>query len=570
MAANGEPASEGRDIEREPPTEQTPLIPSGEREASNNDQSQPQRETSASSLLRSIRLATSAKHLRWPSVVALFLLCVLAVLIMVFAFIMPNVVKEYASEAAVFEPTSLSVVAFTPAGLRARVQGTFRMNASRVRSASVRRLGRFGTWIAREAESGESQVSVMLPEYDNVVLGTAVVPGIKVNIQNGHGTAVDFLADLSPGNMDGARKIASDWIDGRLRDLRVTGEARIPLMSGLLSFGTQKIQHEIVFANSDIPAIPEYDVKKINFKEAETSTGKEMLAEVSIRVKNDYPVEFTIPTLAFAVLVDNCEKDDPYIRLADATTAPISIHAKEDIFVNVTGVVRELPPVLTQDCPFSEKSPLDRLLGKYIAGKETTFYVQGSRTPTPDTPRWLSDVMADITVPVPVPGHAFGDLIKNFTLTDTHFSLPDPWAEPEDPASNPRISAKVRALVALPEEMNFNVSVSRVRADADVFYKGKKLGQLDMHQWQPATSYRIDPTEFEKAALMVESVVDSAPIHITDEDLFADVIQDLIFKGKTVIMHIKAQVDVAANTALAELTVRQIPAEGQVPVTRMF
>ena len=100
--------------------------------------------------------------------------------------------------------------------------------------------------------------------------------------------------------------------------------------------------------------------------------------------------------------------------------------------------------------------------------------------------------MADITVPVSLTGRTFEHLIQNFSLADVHFSLPDPFAEPDSDDAQPKVSAKIKALVNLPEEMNFPVEVHRVRADADVFYHGKKLGRLDLRKWQQANSTRVN------------------------------------------------------------------------------
>lgn len=570
-AANGQPIQrrdperdEEDDIGHEEPSENSPLLPS--EDAPNADQSQPQRERTAESLLRSLSYGSGkgSWRKRWPSLIALLILCLLVLIIIIFAFFAPGVIEQYAMQAVDFKPTSLSIEAFTSSGVRARIQGDFSMDASRVQKKSVRDLGRFGTWIAREVESGESEVEVSLPEYGNVVLGTAQVPSIWVDVRDGHTTHVDLLSDLQPGDVAGIRKIANDWIEGRLGQLRVVGKARVPVRSGILSFGEQTLRHELLFENKGMPRIPGYDIRKVNVHEVDSG----MAADVSLAVSNDYPVEFTVPSLGFQILVEGCRKSDPYIMVADAVTQELHIHPEEAVEVNVTGLVRQLPDLITHDCPDSELSPLDVMLGKYMRGKENTIHVRGSESPSTYTPKWLEELMSDIVVPVPLPGKESGDLIKNFTLADTHFDLPDPFADHRQPESNPRISAKVKALIALPEEMNFNISANSVRADAEVFYKGGKLGNLDLRKWQPANSTRHEATKDEGPTLLVEALIKQAPLEITDSDVFTSVIQDLMFGDKNVMMHIKADVSVQVETALGELKVRNIPAEGQVPVKR--
>ena len=165
-------------------------------------------------------------------------------------FAAPAVVEEYAKEAMVFEPTALSIDSFTSTGVKARVQGDFTLDGSKVRRKPVRDLGRAATWIAAAVESKESNIEVYLPEYGNLLLGTATIPPIAVSIRDGVTTHVDVLSDLHTGDLDGLRGMAKDWIAGRIGNLRVAGVADVPLKSGIFGLGTQKLSETILFAGS--------------------------------------------------------------------------------------------------------------------------------------------------------------------------------------------------------------------------------------------------------------------------------------------------------------------------------
>ena len=282
-----------------------------------------------------------------------------------------------------------------------------------------------------------------------------------------------------------------------------------------------------------------------------------MIAKAGAILMNDYPVKFDVPPLNFEILVPNCEPEDVLLYLADARTETLHILPKQFISVNVTGIIKKLPESLTAACPGSNTSPLDALLADYLKGRDTTVYIRGSKQDE-HTPRWIAPVLQDTIVPFPLPGHPFDNLIRKFALADVHFNLPDPLAEPDTPRSRPKISALVEVEAALPKEMNFNIDVDQVRADADVFYKGDKLGELDLHKWQQARTTKI------KAGLLVEAKVVKAPLNITDDDVFTEVVQQLIFSGKGAELGIKAKVDVNTKTALGNFIVRQIPAAGKV------
>jgi len=166
---------------------------------------------------------------------------------MLLGFFVPEAMEEYATQAKQFDISSISLPEFTPTGARARVQGVFWMDPAQVRRKSVRDLGVFGTWIARRVKSSESTVQVFLPDYDNVLLGTAKIPPIEIDVQSGHRNDLDILADLEPGDVAGIRAVANDWLDGRLDKLTVKGKADVKLRSGILSLGTQRISQSIIF-----------------------------------------------------------------------------------------------------------------------------------------------------------------------------------------------------------------------------------------------------------------------------------------------------------------------------------
>ncbi|KAF2269282.1 hypothetical protein CC78DRAFT_509473 [Lojkania enalia] len=539
-------------------TEETPLLA---REDRSDDEEETERipETPArTSLLRSLSSLSigkaSAWKKRWPSILALFILCAVVVFIML-GFLATEGIEEYAMQAADFQPTKLSLDSLTGTGVRVQVEGDFVMDASKVEKQSVRNFGRFGTWIAREVESGPAKVEVYLPEYGNVLLGTASIPPVKVNVRNGHINHISFFADLEPGNFDGIRNIANDWMDGRLGRIRIKGKAEVPLKTGLIHLGTQSIEQALVLQGGDIPLLPQYNITKINIREANDGD-KGMGADVSLDVTNEFPVDITVPPVAVDVLVDGCLPSDNQIFVGTAKTTKIHVMPKTDLHVNVTGYVESLSDALTGLCPDSLKSPLDSLLGDYMHGEDAIIYVHCCKFPDPETPDWARDILKDITVPIPFAGRDMGNLIKNFSVTDVHFGLGDP----------PKIDGVVKVEVSLPDEMNFPLDVNSVKANADVYYNGTKFGNLNLEKWQPANSSRIDAHGSEKASLLVQSRISDAPLEILDYDTFNEIVKALLWGEKMVIFDVKAAVSVKVGTPLGDFAVREIPAEGLIPV----
>ncbi|RYP19841.1 hypothetical protein DL765_003095 [Monosporascus sp. GIB2] len=495
--------------------------------------------------------SSEKKSRRWASGIAIALLSGAIIAIIILAFILPDTIQEYAQQAAVIEPTKLSLDSITPDGVRARIQANFRLDGSRVENEHVRRLGRAATWVAYQLGTEETEVVVYLPEYDNVLLGSAVIPPLVINLREGDTTKFDFVAEIKPGNLDGVRTIANEWLDGRLKSLRLRGKADLSLRSGLIPLANK------------IPAMPKYNITRLNV--ADGPMNGSMVADVSLSAFNTYPIQLDIPELAFDILLPGCTHDD-LILVADAITSEIHVEPQSDVHVDATGVIRELPESLTSACPDSSFSPLDMLLKSFMHGDPATLFVRGSERPDADTPKWIAELLSSVTLPVPFPGRSLDGLIRNFSLTDVHFTMPDPFAEPGDPDADPKVSGTILVTAGVPSQMNFGINVTNVRARADVLYKTQKMGELNLRQWQHANSTRVEGKNGDEATLRIESRIEDAPLNVTDSDVFSDVLQALLFGDKAVELDIDAAVDIKVVTALGTLVVKDVPAQGKIPV----
>ncbi|CAK7218714.1 hypothetical protein SCUCBS95973_003573 [Sporothrix curviconia] len=509
---------------------------------------------------------------RWPSIVAILVLALASMAIIVLAYFVPAAVEEYAKQGVVIEPTNLALESITADGVRARIQANFRLDGSRVKNEQVRRIGQTATSIVRKLGTEKTVVNVYLPDFANVLLGSAEIPGLVISLVDGQTTAIDFVADLIPGDGEGIRSIANQWLEGRLGSVRLQGKADIALKTGIIPLGTHSVSESLVFEANNLPGLPSYDIDRIIFQEKNVpgKSDKAMGAEVSISAFNEFPVQIDIPPMAFEILVPNCNSLDPYIQVADAVTALVALRPKSTVNIEVNGTVQELPDSLTAVCPDSKSSPLDLLLKQYLNGDEATVFVRGKKQPLDVTPPWVSDILASVTVPIPFPGRSFDNLIREFSLTDVRFTLPDPLAEPGDPDSNPAVSGTILVTAGLPSQMNFAVNVTNVRANADVFYHKNKLGELNLHKWQAANSTMTRATKDHEATLKIQSRIDSAPLNVTDGDVLTEVIQKLLFGGDHVNLDIKAVVDIRVDTILGQLELKDVPAEGKIPVKRPY
>lgn len=238
--------------EPEAGSESTPLL-STDAARYDGDEEEQQRANDSASVRshRSDGSTAKSPRRRWPSIIAMIVLGLLTIAIMFGAFFVPKAVEEYAKEAAILEPTNLSLESITANGVRARIQANFKLDGSRVENDHVRRVGRVATWFVRGLGTDATQVHVYLPEYDNVRLGSASIPPLVLKI-NGDNTAIDFVAELMPGEADGIRTIANEWLEGRLGRLRVQGKADIKLKTGIIPLGTHAVSEALTIEGQSL------------------------------------------------------------------------------------------------------------------------------------------------------------------------------------------------------------------------------------------------------------------------------------------------------------------------------
>lgn len=320
-------------------------------------------------------------------------------------------------------------------------------------------------------------------------------------------------------------------------------------------------------AASKIPALPEYKIDRLDLHDVPVDgTGRKAIqADVSVTVHNDFPVSLQVPSLGFEVLVPNCDSSLPSISVADATTDIIKVRANKDVKADAQGVIREIPESLTRACPYSRSSPLDEFMKHYLHGEDAQVFVRGKRSNDSDTPEWISEILESITVPIEFPGRSFDSFIRNFSITDVDFKLPDPFADAKDPNSEPRVSGTTEVLAVVPPELNVDLGVDSLRATADLFYEQRKFGELHLRHWEKANSTKVDP-EGDENLLKITSRVIDVPLTITDSDIFSEVMQKLLFGDEDLLLDVEAAVDVRVSTVLGILTIKKVPAKGKIPV----
>lgn len=192
------------------------------------------------------------KAKRWPSLIAMLLLGGVFIAVIVLGFLVPPAVQTYIEKAVVLEPTALSLDSISFTGIRARIQGNFRMDAGRVQDDTARRIGRIAMSLMRTVGAESTHIKLYAPAYGDAMVGSAVVPPVDLNLLDGHNTFIDVVADLQLGDNASIKKIVNDWLTGKISELEVKTATALQLKSGIIPLGTHDIVESMVLEGQDL------------------------------------------------------------------------------------------------------------------------------------------------------------------------------------------------------------------------------------------------------------------------------------------------------------------------------
>ncbi|RPA82915.1 hypothetical protein BJ508DRAFT_413837 [Ascobolus immersus RN42] len=528
-----------------PSTEQTPLL----RRQTSNEAQYPDEARRAAGHQKRIQIVT------WTFAALLSSASITAFIL--FLFYAPRIGQTYALQATQINISNISA-APSVNGIEGRATVTVTVDADRAQGKLTRSLGRLSTWIVKKVEVEPESLMISAPEFAKETIARVRIPGFVVDVRNGHETVLDIAGLVEPDSISTIHDIVERYLSGRLEDIRLEGEAKFRARTGWIGLWRQSVKQSMVIKN--IPSVPKISISGLDMTEIDDKGHKAVGVSASVSMSNPYPITATAPPLLFTVSIPSC--DNSTTRLARAKLSSLRITPSSPISANVLGIISDLPDSVLVPCTNSTSSPLDSFLARYMHGNSTTLHISGapaSESIAFGVPPWIAEFLSTITIPIPFPGHATDSLIKRFTLTNVDLELPSPLADPSSPNSRPRLTALVQALIQLPEEMNFPIDVRRARADADVFHQGEKWGEIHIDEWVPARSR----TTWE--GVEVEADVERTPVYITNGRVFRGVVKDMLLNGG-VELGISARVDVGMETAMGEVVVRDVEAEGMIEV----
>lgn len=188
---------------------------------------------------------------RWPSIIALTTLLVIIIAIIIFAFIAPSVLREYAQQAAEIDTPRFALEEVSKDSVKIRVKVDGRLNADKVKGGFTRNIGRFATALGGRVSAGATTVSIISDSHKTLALVS--LPPQALNIRNGKWNHLDVPSEIEPKDLEAIKKLAQDALRGDMEELALTGAANIPLKVRGISLGTHAFSEKVTFEGTSCP-----------------------------------------------------------------------------------------------------------------------------------------------------------------------------------------------------------------------------------------------------------------------------------------------------------------------------
>ncbi|KAK9481305.1 hypothetical protein V1514DRAFT_300662 [Lipomyces japonicus] len=512
-------------------------------------------------------LARRAFHyLKWPALIGVVAACCVLLSLLTVHAVSVNSPVLYAKQAINLNISSVSVLDLSSEGLHAHVQGEISFDSSRVKDRSTRILGRIATSIMRKAEVRDTFMIISKVDLNDGSkvdqLGRATVPNIVVDIRDNHVTPIDFISNVEDiADVEDIAKLVRDYLQGNLKEAIFRGDADLPLQSGILPLGTHHVAHDIKFQGGIGGAIP-FSISEFSFSRNEKPG---IMVKVDAVAKNPYPIHLNLPALDWIIEAPVCH-DEFLVNLVVAHSEALLVNPRDVVELKVSSQVAKIPKPFLQRCPGTDTTAMDKYLSLYLAGETITLYVHGKPAQVvSDMPPWLTDILAAISIPVPIPGRTSRDgsldnMIKSYGLSKVKLTMPNRGAPNDD--SYPRISALVNAVIELPHELAFPVAIDSIRGVSDMLYENDKFGVLLIDDWTPAQS-----SYTKEGYIQVVAEITDIPLEVTDGAVFKALLQRMFFAGEAEV-DVDGTIDVDLETPVGTFIVQKIPAKGSIVLRR--
>lgn len=459
--------------------------------------------------------------------------------------VLPRIAQSYVEETVQLELSSVRILDITHRGADVQLAGNIHLNSKHSQVGnSKRRLVDIMLSLLGPVRLSETEVLISLDNGQSKEIALAQLSPLMLRLA---------YANINTFNITSTLQILDAEVLGDLASKILRNDVNaVPLSAAIdtritrfFTFHKTVSQHIVYDIPKGLNDVPPFNITQMAIQDSADSG---ISATAVLVVGLQLPISAKIPGIQVQLSVEGC--DGTLIPLVLAESLPFEVMSDSSTMtIKAAGECRELPKNALRKCSGSDQmSPIDRAMQTYLAGNETTVYVGGYNHG--GSKSWLQNLLAQVSIPIEVPGSQADQLARDIELSGVKFNLPSIIGG----SGKPKISGRIRGIIDIPSDITVNVEVESVHVLADLIYKKKKFATIESPGWAPASSKF--PSEQE---LLVEVLLKDAPVTITNQDVFSSVISTLF--GGSVFVDVIGTGDVKISTSLGGLEAHRLPIE---------
>ncbi|VVT50273.1 uncharacterized protein SAPINGB_P002687 [Magnusiomyces paraingens] len=425
------------------------------------------------------------------------------------------------------------------------------------------------------------------PPIDQFYLQEGIITNLSMGINLTSFDRPGLLTDIAK------RLLLGDPIPVRLTTV-------ITLHKWFIPFGSYPVTIEAIINEKKNSAFKDLDKMKLAELEIQNPPGAKSL-DFAARLRADFkpPISAHVPQINWDLAIPGCnypERQHDVVTITSVHNLPVDVSPRRALELKVAAAIKAISDKISEICPGTGHSVLDKLLQGYLAGESTHLVVKGSCDQSAALPWWMAEVLQFVQVPIPIPKKGDdGDntkLVEEIAFSSMKIQFPPPRSpfdrEPARPTVPPKISGHVAVTIDPPKILNLTedigLGVDKIRGQANLISTetGVLFAKLNISEWVASTTWakKSDPRripedigggrkegeegedeENDLIEYVIEFDLTAVPLTVVDEKTLSGIATQFVMRGEAAVTF-DAVVDVHLTTPVGAFGLNQIPVHG--------
>ncbi|KAI3405120.2 hypothetical protein KGF56_002076 [Candida oxycetoniae] len=326
-----------------------------------------------------------------------------AMLLIASVYLTANNLEERAREAVDLQVHNARLLGLTSIGAQVQLEASITTNYDSMKKSNLlqKSMVKLGAVIMGSLSISlpkPVQIQVRLVDVEKspfVPLGYAHPPPslpIKVNIRNNVTTHLNITSEFTFEQSRLLEFLKYYYqLDASLINMEVKAlqeKVKVQIWDSVyINLANIEISDYITIDKNELKLLENVEILKFGINSIKADV---LDLSVDLAIYNDYGLELTLDTIWWDLSFADCNGE--LIKVGIWESLPFKIQSLERAVLNVTGVIKEVPSRLMDDCS-NNVSPINQLVQRYLNEDPIEFYLHFNENNQAMTPTWLFELL---------------------------------------------------------------------------------------------------------------------------------------------------------------------------------